>query len=88
MKYILFTTLIASSSAISLSAFDDGISVDDSGIEAADSNGRADGAADGSTRRFTNMGRKEKTLFPNTKEQEVVNPWEQEDNQKMPNPKF
>ena len=48
MKYILFTTLIASSSAIGLKAFDEN---DESGIEVANSTGKAGGAANGSTRR-------------------------------------
>ena len=48
MKYILFTTLIASSSAIGLKAFDEN---DESGIEVANSTGNAGGAAKGSTRR-------------------------------------
>ena len=95
MKYILFTTLIASSSAIGLKAFDEN---DESGIEVANSTGKAGGAANGSTRRNGFNGFNKPVVNPQPKngftfnKQDVSDnmnplPWPQPtDEQPMPMP--
>ena len=86
MKYILFTTLIASSSAIGLKAFDEN---DESGIEVANSTGKAGGAANGSTRRNGFNGGRNGFDFnkSDVSDNMIPTPWPQPtDEEPMPNP--